>query len=334
MKKTIRNVICGFLCLVTSLSAFGCKSDKKAKENYDHNGRYQKVLDGDSYLVENGASSYAILLREGYDEAEEFAAEEFNKLLKEASGVQLPVVTQADLSSTTKYISIGDTAMSEAAKVDPTKAEYTRNGFHIKNYKDGLVINAPERSGLIYGVYRFFEKNCNYMYYDVDTSVIDRSESVVLKEFDFQDWPDFLNREVYSYGTKENPAYAMSLYTTGGQFSKWESKYGEGTWWSKTLDDQSFQTALLQPGTYKEMYPHWFYVEPGATGQAAYPQMCYTEGLYSKDTAQTADGSKITSINQVTTNDGSAGMFWTLVYNLINNHILVEKDKTVFSIKR
>lgn len=322
MKSIMKKLVLGLLSftfLFSSIIMTGCK--EPVTENYVKDGRYQKVVESDVNLVENGESDHKILLRNGYDSAEAYAAEEFNRLLKEASGVELPVVTEADVTASTKYVSIGDTAMSEVAEVEPTLQEYTRNGFQIKSYKDGLVINAPERSGLIYGVYRFFEENCDYMYYAVDTFKITRSNTVQLKEFDFHDWPDFSNRDVYCYGTRSNPAHAMRLFTTGGQFSTWEEKYGEGSWWAKTLDDQSFITALLRPGEYYEDHNDWYYRR--AKGAGYMYQLCYTEGLYSKEE------SGITDVSQAT-GDGSSGMFWTLVYNLINNHILVEQDKSVF----
>ena len=323
MRGIIKKILLGFLCSILCLSSLimaGCgntdESDKHVKD-----GRYQKVVESDINLVENGQSAYKILLRNEYDSAEAYAAEEFNRLLKEASGVELPVVTEANVDASTKYISIGDTAMSEAAKVKPTIETYKRNGFQVKSYKDGLVINAPQRSGLIYGVYRFFEQNCDYMYYGVDTFKITRSNTIQLKEFDFHDWPDFENRDVYCYGTRSNPAHTMRLFTTGGQFSTWEEKYGEGSWWAKTLDDQSFITALLRPGQYYEENNEWYYRKSKGSGYLY--QLCYTEGLYSKDE------SGITDVSQAS-GDGTSGMFWTLVYNLINNHILVEQDKSVF----
>lgn len=319
MKKIMKKLLLCILSFSVLLSACVVGGCKKTEEiDYMHNGRWQKVEESGVYLVENGTSDYSILLRENYDKAEAYAAEEFNRLLQEASGVTLPIVTQADTDRSTQYISIGATDLSEQAGVSPTLDKYTRNGFHIKSYKDALVINAPQRSGLIYGVYRFFEENCDYMYYDTDTFKINRSQTVELLNFDFEDWPDFLNRDVFSYEMKNDPARTMRLYNTGGQYSKWDEKYGEGSWWATSLDDQSFISALLRYSVYSEEHPDWFVKE------ATNAQLCYTEGLYSKDEHEKGDFSEENYA------DGRHGMFWTLVYNLIHNHIMVEEDKSVF----
>ena len=318
MKKLIKNCLLFVLSLSICFSGcffLGCQDTNDKK--YIYNGKTQKVVSSGIYLVENGVSKYSVLLRENYDKAEAYAAEEFNRLLQEASGINLPIVTQAT-SDSTRYISIGTTSISEAAGVAPKTDKYTRNGFYIKSYKNALIINAPQRSGLIYGVYRFFEKNCDYMYYDKDTFKINRSETIELLSFDFEDWPDFLNRDVFSYGMKSDPAHTMRLYNTGGQYSKWDEKYGEGSWWATSLDDQSFISALLRYSVYGEKYPKWF------VKKTTNAQLCYTEGLYSKDEYEKGDFSEENYA------DGKHGMFWTLVYNLIHNHIMVEQDKSVF----
>lgn len=326
MKKIVEKIIHFAICVSVFVSAFtatACK--KKETTDYMYNGRYQMVEESDIKLVKDGTSDYSILLNQEYGPAEEYAALEFNRILNEAAGIELPVTTDADLSVSTKYISIGDTLMSEEANVKPTLEVYDRNGFHIKSYKDGLVINAPQKSGLIYGVYRFFEKNCDYMYYDVDTFKINRNKTVELKKFDFQDWPDFTNRDVFSYGMRTNAAHTMRLFNSGGQFSKWSEQYGEGSWWSQSLDDQSFITSLLKPKVYREKYPHW-YVSSGKAGQAGYAQLCYTEGLYSEEELTYTKG----MFEEEGFGDGKYGMFWTLVHNLIQEHIAVEPTKSVF----
>ena len=326
MKKLMKKiVVCILACIVfCSLFLAGCTnisgSQTDSQSDYMYYGRYQKVEESDVYFVQDGASSYSILLRKGYDLSEGYAATEFNRLLKEVSGVTLPIVTEADINSNTKYISIGETEMSQVAGIEPQLKDYTRNGFHIKSYGDGLVINAPQRSGLIYGVYRFFEKNCGYIYYDTDTMVIDRSETVQLKNFDFQDWPDFANRDVHSYESNHNPAHVMRLYNTGGQFNSWGDMYGEGDWWS-SLNDESLLTQLLKWGTYRDEHPEWYLQ---SEKQHTETQLCYTEVLAQKDKFEQGD---VTEENYA---DGHHGAFWTLVYNLIYKYIAVETSKSMF----
>ena len=321
MKQYCKKIVCLLLCLPFA-AAVACKGGGEQEEPYV-NPRRQIVTESDNYLVRDGESDYAVLLRPDYTAAELYAAQELNYFLDIASGVSLPVVTEAE-SGETRYISIGATDMATAAGVTATHEDLTRNGFRIVSYGDGIVIVAPNDSGHIYGVYRFLEENCDYMYYAPDEFVIEQGTDIPLKHFDYEDYPDFLNRDVYNYDTKEFPENAMRLYTTGSNYSAWSAKYGEGGWWS-TLHDQSLALQIVDYTVYRADYPRWYCGGEGGS-PATNPQICYTTALYDRDRYEKGDWS------EENYNDGRHGMFWTFVYNLINNYIAVETDKSFFQL--
>jgi hypothetical protein len=196
MKKFAIKLISLILGCISCFSFVACRTttDSSAVENdTTYYGRTQIINEGSNFLVENGSSNYKILLKSDATEPERYAASEFNYLLQQVSGVSLEIVTEADLSQSTKYISIGDTVMAEEAGAVLGANGINRNGFKIQSYKDGLMIVAGDQAGLIYGVYRFFEKQCNYMYYTPDEIRLDKSSTVKLYDYDFEDWPDFPN---------------------------------------------------------------------------------------------------------------------------------------------
>ena len=328
MKKSIIRVISLLICFVICCSFISCK--KETEDDGTYYGRVQKIKEGSKFLVQNGESEYKILLPSEPVPAEEYAASEFNQLLSQVSGVKLEVVTEADLSVSTKYISIGDTVMAEDANAILGVNGINRNGFKIKSYKDGLLIVAGDRSGLIYGVYRFFEKQCNYMYYTPDEIRLDKSSSIKMHEYDFEDWPDFPNREIYTYANLHYPEQTMRYYMNSSMFSKHSELYGEGTWWSSLLD-QSLVLQLLSYETYRAENPTWFVGGAGGSN-ATNPQLCFSKALddmkaYEKGEWFDENGNWIEGYA-----DGSHGMFWTLCYNLIRNYVAVETDKTLFQL--
>ncbi len=337
MKKRFLTFLSFILCGVFVLSAVSCgkgEVEEKTDDSGVYYGRTQVIKDGDRYLVENGVSEYKILLREDASKAENYAAQEFNMLLDSVSGVRLEIVNSADIESSTKFISIGNTALAEAAGETISQNGIERNGFKIKSYKDGLIIVAGDNTGLIYGVYRFFEKNCNYMYYAPDEIRIDRSETVKLLDYDFEDWPDFPERDVYNYTTKTDPATTMKYYLNGSIYSKWDSMYGEGTWWS-SLYDQSMEEQIVPSLTYGAEHPDWYY-GPGGQTNATRSQLCFTKALYDKGDYD-AVSSGLMDENGVLTDDetfgdGSRGLFWTFCYNLIKNYVSVETEKSLFQL--
>lgn len=328
MKKSIIKIISLLICFIICFSLVSCK--KPAEDDGTYYGRVQIIKEGSKYLVENGVSEYKILLPSDPVPAEEYAASEFNQLLSQVSGVKLEIVTEADLSKSTKYVSIGNTVMAEQANATLGANDINRNGFKIKSYKDGLLIVAGDRSGLIYGVYRFFEKQCNYMYFTPTEIRLDKTSTIKMHEYDFEDWPDFPNREIYTYANKNYPEQTMHYYMNSSMFSKHSDMYGEGTWWSSLLD-QSLALQLLSYETYRAENPTWFFGGAGGSN-ATNPQLCFSKALddmkaYEKGEWFDEDGNWIEGYA-----DGSHGMFWTLCYNLIRNYVSVETDKTLFQL--
>ncbi len=337
MKKRFSVFLSCIICAISVLIPSSCgKNDDAGKtvNNDVYYGRTQIVGDGENYLVKDGASEYKILLRENASKAENYAAKEFNGLLYSVSGTKLEIVDSADLDNSTKYISIGNTAMALAAGEAVSKNGMNRNGFKIKSYEDGLLIVAGDYTGLIYGVYRFFEKNCDYMYYAPDEIRLNKSETVKLLNYNFEDWPDFPERDVYNNTTKTDPAATMKYYLNGSIYSKWDDTYGEGTWWS-SLYDQSMEEQIVPSKIYGAEHPDWYY-GPGGDTNATRSQLCFTKALYDKGDLDAVSSGLMdengTLTDDETFADGSRGLFWTFCYNLIKNYVSVETDKTLFQL--
>ena len=333
MKKIAIKLISLILGCISCFSFVACNTTTDAfvpESDTTYYGRTQIINEGSNFLVENGSSNYKILLKSDATEPERYAASEFNYLLQQVSGVSLEIVTEADLSQSTKYISIGDTVMAEEAGAVLGANGINRNGFKIQSYKDGLMIVAGDQAGLIYGVYRFFEKQCNYMYYTPDEIRLDKSSTIKLHDYDFEDWPDFPNREVYTYTNRYYPDQTMRYYMNSSMFSKSSAQYGEGTWWSSLLD-QSLALQLLDYEVYRAEHDNWYYGKGGGSN-ATNPQLCFSRALIEMEQFEKGEwfdeeGNWIDGYA-----DGSHGMFWTLCYNLIRNYISVETDKTLFQL--
>ena len=343
MKKKLLILFNYIVCLSLVLFLSACKNNKTTEGSNKSNestksdiyyGRTQKITDSDTYLVNNKTSEYKILLREDASKAENYAALEFNMLLDSVCGTKLEIVSTSDLEDTTKYISIGNTKLAELSGYIDGANSYNRNGFKIKSYEDGLLILAGDNTGLIYGVYRFFEKNCNYMYYAPDEIRIDKSDDVKLLNYDYEDWPDFPERDIYNLTTKTDPSTTMKYYLNGSIYSKWEETYGEGTWWS-SLYDQSMEEQICPSKIYGAEHPDWYY-GPGGDTNATRSQLCFTKALYDKGDYDPYTSGLLDENGELTTDqtfsDGSHGLFWTFCYNLIKNYVSVETDKTLFQL--
>lgn len=340
MKKHFKKLICLALAVMLIFSVTACGAEKKTPYQGDVlNGRRQSVTETDTWFVKpGGTTDYAILLPSSYGASHVYAAEEIRLRVYESTGVNLEIVKEAvtDIGDNTKFISIGATSIANESGITYTKDELTRNGFKIMSYKDAVLILSPTYSGYVYGAYRFLEKQIDYVYYaPTEVRVGDYARSgVKLKNFNFEDWPDILNRVVFNYDTNSDSENAMRLYNNPSSYAlSADSKYGEGSWWS-SLHDQSMALQILPYGTYRDAHSEW-YVGGAGGSNATNPNICYTKALYSRDDDDLAsnytDWSWLDD-SDFATADAPHGMFWTFCYNLINNYIKVETDKSFFQL--
>ncbi len=220
-------------------------------------------------IAKAGATEYSILITENASPAVEYAAGELARLVKKATGAVLPIVTE----KTGPVISLGNNYYSRKLGISVKLSEVTRNGFAIKTVGDDIIIVAVGETALIFAMQRYLELNMGYKYYHFEEERY--ADELVKRTLDVIDYPDILNRDVFGFATKEFPEHAVKLYLTGGEFSAWHEKFGEGQWWG-SLHDQSLATQLLDYKVYREKYPHWFYGGPGKP-YGRCPQICYTE---------------------------------------------------------
>ncbi len=348
MKNLLKKIICLALAVtfVVSLAACGKKDDGKPGDGSTGdttNKAEQVVTETEKLLVKaDGTSDYAILIpSEGFTPTHQYAADEICLRVSEATGVALPIYRDGEVSidanSNTKYISIGNTKLAKEMGIeDVTREKLTRNGFRIKSYKDAIVIVAPNPSGLLYGSYRFLENQIDYIYYaPTEIRVGDYvGKDLNLKFFNFEDWPDFLERNVFNYDTTSDPQNAARLYNNGYKATVGGGKYGEGTWWA-SLHDQSICLQIIDYNKYNAKHPTWYI--GGPVGEASTnPQVCYTTALYTKDEYPKGGegewGWLDIPAEEYASADAPHGLFWTFVYNLINNYIKVETDKSFFQL--
>ncbi len=218
----------------------------------------RKVIEKtDGYIAKGGKTTYSICVAAPNDCAMQYAAEELKRLIKLASDAELSIGNGSAESAI--YLSVGKGLSA---------GEKNRNGFTIKTVGKDVHIDGVDKTGLLFGVYRFMELVADYMYLADDETLI--GDCVAFKKLDVYDYPDFQNRDVYNYDTKHFADHARRLYLSGGNFSIEEEKYGEGSWWS-TLWDQSLCDQLVDHKVYRNKYPHWY----SSPDKAAF-QLCYT----------------------------------------------------------
>lgn len=151
------------------------------------------ATDTDFYLVENGASEYSVVYSGSASDRVNTAVKEFRTFFMEATGCYLPAVKAESASYTddSKYIVIGENAVSEKAKLSPDYNVLGVNGFNIKTVGRSVFVYGYTDEGTQFGAYQLLSMLFNYDFYGVDTYTIDSGiKNVRLKNYNVTDVPD------------------------------------------------------------------------------------------------------------------------------------------------
>ncbi len=155
------------------------------------------------YLVQNGATTYQVVIPDEPTATETYAANEFSAYFKELTGVEIDVISDVGRSYNTNdaVISIGKTVYQKGA--DLSDVDYDNlngDGFITKSFGKVYVLDAASKDGLIYSAYNFLEiffglEFISWRY----TYMPEVPNEVPAYETDIIDIPAFADRDAYAH---------------------------------------------------------------------------------------------------------------------------------------
>ena len=187
--KAIAIILCCFLVFGVSV---GCDSETKSNENEFGTVHVYTSSPTDIDLVKNGTSEYVIVYPEEQNDYHGYAVEELRYFVKEATGIDLPAVSDKDVtySSSAKYLSIGETTLFERAGLSLDKSRLGDAGYIIETV-DQSVFMAGGQFGNLYAVYEFLRQEFGYAIYAIDEIAIEKDVTdKKLLDFSVIDIPD------------------------------------------------------------------------------------------------------------------------------------------------
>lgn len=246
------------------------------EKNPNHDFSYTETND---WLVKGGVSDYAIVMpAENTTTLLSYAKTELVTIFKEATGVELPVVTDDQVATHTasgKYISLGDTKLYESANLGIDKRPLIEDGVRIVTKDKTIYLVGGKDEGVLYAVYDFLNLNFGFETYykdcyDLQTGVKD----LKLMKYDVTDIPDIPFRKqgtgattaisndyddmMYTYRIRSYDAYWKRILLIHERWDDNKSKCG--------AEHNSFM--FLPPDEYGESDPE-FYSTQGN-------QLCFT----------------------------------------------------------
>lgn len=223
----------------------------------------------DLTLAEGGRSEYRIVLAADAAPAERHAAEELRAFLREMSGAEVPIGTEADPPAPRE---ICLNARARIAALDPgfAKIEPGPDGYAIRAKGPHLLLLGHRPRGTLYGVYDLLEEHLGCRFFTRDVRRVPKRETLRLPPLDLAYAPPFEYRE--SYWTEAFDGDWAARRRSNGHTPRLEARHGGKIVYFPFV--HTFER-LLSPDRYFNDHPEYFSEVRGRRLRER-PQLCLT----------------------------------------------------------
>ncbi len=160
-------------------------------------------------IVKNNHSDYEIVVPENAGKTVDRAASEFQSILEEISGVQIPIASETKADSKNKKIFIGG-KNGDAPSL---------HSVMIKTEGENIIITGGSPQSILFAVYEFLEKYAGCKWYSPTVQEIPKMKKVSLPvSLDYVYTPEITTRTVHSRLFYDNPDFADKLKVTHEAF--------------------------------------------------------------------------------------------------------------------
>lgn len=207
-------------------------------------------------LISGGESQYVIVKGANASPSENTAALKLQAYLKQISGVELSIITDASAIPTSKEIIVGKTNR-EGAGYTVDRTALGDDGFIIKTVGQNIIIAGGELRGTLYGVFDFFQKFLGCKWLSSTAIIIPENSTVAVPAaINVCEIPAFVFRAptvVYNM-TSINADYALANKINGLVHSINSPEYGG------MIANYPGHTAanIVPPDVYFAEYPEYY----------------------------------------------------------------------------
>lgn len=151
---------------------------------------------GELVLAEHGRSGYVVVVAAEAAPATRHAADELVRWLKEITGVELAVVSEAE-APRKREILVGPSQRLKRLDVRLDPAELGQEGYLLRTVGERLVVAGTDPRGTLHAVHGLLEEHLGCRWFTPEVSVIPRRERLVLPALDETRRPAFEYRDVF-----------------------------------------------------------------------------------------------------------------------------------------
>lgn len=183
MKKNTA-VFCGVILLCATVLG-GCTGEKKVERANKEPVSFSAT---NTVLIENSKSDYKIVIPQIPTMMEEYASKELQKYLFEATGCELPIISDENLrhDNTQKLLSVGETSLlAEQTDIVIDLDVMGETAPSIDTIGNTVYMTGAASYGTMNAVYKFLEYEIGFKVYAYDCEVFNYSNRLMLLDFDY-----------------------------------------------------------------------------------------------------------------------------------------------------
>lgn len=227
-------------------------------------------------LVDNGQSSYRIVVAKDASASTKHGARELQMFLAEMTGVKLPIVSDRQPQAV-KEIILGDNAHLKTLKTPIDFAALGNEGYVIRTVGDNLVIAGGQLRGNLYGVYGFLEDHLGCRWFAPGVSRIPKSPRLAIDAINDRQIPALEYREPFTFECFDGDWCARNRMNSSS--GRLDAKHGGKVKFGDGFFCHTF-ARLVPPEKYFEEHPEYFSMVKGqrvsGDGIAQHSQLCCT----------------------------------------------------------
>ena len=262
-KRQIQCLFLGVFMVTSSILGVACKKETetegvKEKRIAYTNGIHQYIYtETEQYIVKEGKSDYRIVLADDASGVEQTAAKELQSLFAEATGVNLPIVSDKVVyfDFDAKLISVGKNDVWEEVGLSTAGLALDKQGYTVQTVHNSIFITGDDEYGTLFGVYGFLELQFNFDCFSNTTYYIDTNvKNCTLRNYDVVDIPDLKIRNCgNSFITNDSITQGRMRYTSRSEMTFVGSSSAH-----TTLEYYIFPDVYNDPQKTETYHPKWF----------------------------------------------------------------------------
>lgn len=239
------------------------------------------LLDQGNYLLRAGASPYTIVKPASSSIDINKAAEELQRFFEEATGVTLPIITDAGLTAhdaNTTYISLGNTKIKNSG-VTNSLLEIKKDAYAIQTVDLNVYIYANSDQAVIYGVYDLLGQLFGFDTYYMDCySFKTTPKTIELEAYETVGQPAIDARSIGGvvYSEADNYIFSDRLQISDGYWHRLLPIVNEYNGETNNVHNSLY---YFPTETYKSTYKSRIYSDQSTWTSNSYSsgvQLCYT----------------------------------------------------------